>query len=335
MDCRACGPFSDGSLAVVVFFTLSGLVLSQPFLRTADRRQVMRMAIGRYPRLAIPVTAASFLALVMLLRGWCWNQAAAPIIAGSGWLGTFLHVQPQWQTWLRFSLFDAYLRYDGAQSYGPFLWTMEIEFLGSFLVFGILGLLGHTKLTRLLGCLMAAALFWHTLPFLIAFVVGLLIADLATPLRACLGRFADLVGLLLLGTAWVISALCRGAYTPVLVCLPALMLVLSVAISTPLQRLLQVPLSRWLGRVSFPLYLVHGLVICGPISWLLLHLHAIGLPDLWVAMVLVPTTLALSLLAAQAFLPIEQLAVRVSHETSTVVFARLPKTAAALRWVQH
>ncbi len=317
LDAPALGPVNDGSLAVVVFFVLSGLALSQPFLHAGDPWRVLRMALGRHARLAIPVTAASFIALVMLAQGWVFNQQAAALTLGP-WLDGFLHVVPGWGSWLKFSLFDVFLRYDGAVSYGPYLWTMQIEFMGSFLVFALLGLLGGSPVSRVAGYVMAAALLWHPRPFLVAFVAGALISEIVVS-----GRYAQLTrhcprtlgmaGLVLLLAAWIGSAALRTLYTPLLACGVALALVLGVVLNKTAQTLLQAPLSRWLGRISFPLYLVHGLVICGPTSWGILELHKLGMSGTFMVGLLVPTTIIMSLIAAWLFLPIEALAVRTSH----------------------
>jgi peptidoglycan/LPS O-acetylase OafA/YrhL len=317
LDAPALGPINDGSLAVAVFFVLSGLALSQPFLRTGDPWRVLRMALGRHARLAIPVTAASFIALVMLAQGWVFNRQAAPLTYGA-WLGGFLHVVPAWRSWLTFSLYSALLHYDGAVSYGPFLWTMQIEFMGSFLVLAILGLLGRSFVSRLTGYLVAMALLWHAAPFLVAFVPGALISEiLVCAPYAQLGcrrpGTLDVVGLTLILAAWMGSSVLRTLYTPLMACAVAFALVLGVALSKRAQIFLQTPLSRWLGRISFPLYLVHGLVICGPTSWGILELHRLGMSDALMVGVLVPATIMVSLIAACLFLPIEVLAVRASR----------------------
>src|SRR5262245_49552116 len=47
--------FLNGTMAVWVFFVVSGFSLSIGYIRRRDARALTRLAIGRYPRLAIPI----------------------------------------------------------------------------------------------------------------------------------------------------------------------------------------------------------------------------------------------------------------------------------------
>jgi len=47
----------------------------------------------------------------------------------------------------------------------------------------------------------------------------------------------------------------------------AVLLILAILISPPLRRLLSTKPLRWLGKVSFPIYLLHGIVLRTVLAW--------------------------------------------------------------------
>src|SRR3954464_10780151 len=61
-------PF-NGTLAVLVFFVVSGFSLSVRYLADGDIRPWLRIAAGRYLRLAIPIFAACLLVHLAMLAG--------------------------------------------------------------------------------------------------------------------------------------------------------------------------------------------------------------------------------------------------------------------------
>ena len=68
---------TNGELAVVMFFTISGAALSYPILiSTAPLRTLTTMAAVRYPRLTIPIAASSILAFLLVKAGWMFNTEA-------------------------------------------------------------------------------------------------------------------------------------------------------------------------------------------------------------------------------------------------------------------
>lgn len=52
-------PPTYGALAVYVFFVVSGFSISIAYVRGGSKRGVASLAVRRYPRLVIPVLAAS------------------------------------------------------------------------------------------------------------------------------------------------------------------------------------------------------------------------------------------------------------------------------------
>jgi peptidoglycan/LPS O-acetylase OafA/YrhL len=121
--------FYSGTGAVFVFFVLSGYVLTLSFLKSKDsKRKLKESLIKRYPRLAIP---AIFSCVLM----WAVLHFSVDLENVSEWFRSVGSKVP--------SLFDAI--YSGAigsfifgeAKYNPVLWTMQIELLGSLIVYFI------------------------------------------------------------------------------------------------------------------------------------------------------------------------------------------------------
>lgn len=329
---RWLGLVNDGQLAVFVFFVLSGVVLSQPLRRSRTPRRVARMALARYPRLAIPVAAVSLLALFMLRGGLMFNHAAGEIVSRPDWLGRFLQPVPTFGSWLRFSTFGVFFAYDTAQSYGPFLWTIPIELMGSIMLFGLFALPAPQQRARIATFGLCLVLTAMIAPVVTSFLCGALIAEImptGAARRLAAGRSGDGLAIAVLAVCWIASAALRPEYGTLIPTVIATALVLAVVVSRGLRVLLSSSLSQWLGRISFPLYLVHGLVICGPSSWLILRCHAAGLAPTAIALIVAPLTIIVSLLAAWLLSPLERFAVHASHRCADIALAITARMASA------
>ncbi len=314
---------NDGTLAVYVFFVLSGFVLSHQYLATRDLARVRRVAAGRYLRLTIPIAAASLISLALLACHAMVNGQASVRLHCEDWLGLFYRFAPSAWAWLRFSLMDVYLGYDVSRSYGVFLWTMPTELAGSFVIFAAMALAGPHRPMR--GAFYALSLpyLWEHQPFLLTFVYGAVLCELSLALPPLMPHLPPWVreglGLGLMLVVAVISITLRDVYSSRFCGLVATGAVAGTLLSPRLQRLLSAPVSLWLGRMSFPLYIVHSAVICSLSSALVLltrswDLHA-------TAALVIPTTLVVSLAAARAFEPVERLAVRCAHRFARLVCA--------------
>jgi len=309
---------NDGQLAVALFFVLSGFVLSHQHLLRPNLQRIRATAIGRYVRLTIPIVAASFVALVLLAIGAMFNREASVIVQRADWLGTFYTFDASFWRWLGFALFGVYFNYDYVQTYDFVLWTMPIELAGSFLIFAMVALFALGPRLRLVFGLGAVAMFAH-LPVYLAFVYGYLLANLQLAVRDQPNNrnlIGDLFGLaLIVGAGWYRMDHDGLRTTAAL----GACLVLAPVLSPLLRRLLSSPLSKWLGRISFPLYLLHPLVICSVSSYLIVTLDQLGWSLEHIALVVVPVTFVFSLGAAQLFVPIERYAIRSSHRFANYV----------------
>jgi peptidoglycan/LPS O-acetylase OafA/YrhL len=272
-------PFSsfllDGNLAVYVFFVLSGDALSAPYFRSGDRAAVTRLAAKRYFRLTIPILMTCLAVYLLMRFSLTPFREAAAVVHREDWLGRFLAFEPSLTRTLRFALVGVYVDTDPTRSQDPFLWTMSVELIGSMLVF--LVLYAWKDLTRPALCVVAAGLFLFALDSLFClFFAGIAfshwratgaLARFATPPWQRVAAFAGLVAIL--ASVWVRG---RGYHLHMMggmFC--AVVLVAVCHVHAGARRFFSSGVSRFLGRISFPVYLVQFPVLVSVTSMLILR----------------------------------------------------------------
>ncbi len=278
----------NGSCAVALFFVLSGFVLSERFISSSNIASLPDAVIRRWPRLAGPVLTVNLLS--GLLMGWgLYANTSVADHNGAWWLkGLF--------NWTPTGFHDPFAAaregavttfLSGACSYNGPLWTMHFELLGSMVVyvlsaFLVLGgkLMGRRLLLFLLGLFYLRECL--RFPFMACFILGVILAYVHT-------RFPRIVwkNSLLLITGLILSILVGGmtlqendlpdcmmkglgivsppASTAFHYFLYSCVAVyfLGVSLWCPaFSSFLSTPLLSPLGRLSFPIYLVHTPVIC-------------------------------------------------------------------------
>jgi peptidoglycan/LPS O-acetylase OafA/YrhL len=244
--------FLNGTLAVSVFFVISGFSLSIRYLETGDGRALGRIAAGRYLRLALPIIAICALTYGLLVSGLIPPAAQRPSP-----LDQFLNFTPTIEGLLSFSLLKVFVAYSGAETYDPPLWTMSYEFFSSFMVFALIVYLRPSRLRIVLLAVLLLLLAALQIYFAL-FVAGILLADLfalvgAAPPANRAGAILCGVGLLLIALphTWFAAVYIGGAG-----CLTA-----GAVLCAPVRRFFETGLSGFLGWMSFPLYLVQAAVI--------------------------------------------------------------------------
>jgi peptidoglycan/LPS O-acetylase OafA/YrhL len=279
--------FLNGTAMVVIFFVLSGYVLAQRGLRAAAPRALLDAAIKRWFRLT-PLILVSTLISYGLFRTGCYAFEDAARFSHSDWLvhfsygGFAQHDRPSLPFALWQGLWGVLLA--GDSSLDSSLWTMQIEFIGSFIVFG-LALLLRPKYRRLLAVILVGLspvlIVWR--PWYFPFILGL--AACLAPLRgrelpAWLAIGLTIVALYLAGFlvrygapgpngayAWISRITPAGLPDPrlsqiVVVCgAGALLLLIVFATENAVSRSFSPRVARILGAASFPLYVAHVLII--------------------------------------------------------------------------
>lgn len=316
--------FWDGLLAVYVFFVLSGYVLSIGFIEKRNASILTSLATRRYPRLTIPVFASCLLAYVLVHTG-CMVNHDAGALAVSPWLESFYRFDATIPSLLTFSLWRVYTD-PTADSYNAVLWTMQYELWGSLVLLASLYVLRGWR-ARVVGYTVATiACVAFDSPYF-AFAIGAALADGSVQLErfasGALARASAAIAWLVLAIALVIAAMRQGWLgTPIAMSIYAGAIVLCILLSKPLQAALTTRLSQFIGRLSFPLYLTHLLVICSWSSWLYAVLHQAGFGQVATGIAVAASTVVLAILAALAFSPVETFALRASRALWTTVSGR-------------
>ena len=278
-----------GHRAVIVFFLLSGFVLTLP-LRTGRRQRYPTFVVRRICRIYLPYVAALILAIAA-----DWVVGQRPI--GNQW------VDQSWSHPITGALVGAHLvflgQYDWSQlntAFWSLIYEMRISLVFPFIALGIMVLPGWigaaaallcsllsvtvaVLLAELFGLQAADSLAWAiTLHYLALFMVGSLLVKYLPhlekffALRSKKIRIGCIVAALLLIVALPAHKLAVVAgYWPRMLfadqladwitVLTAAVLLIGSLQSRSLQHLLHWTPVRRLGERSYSLYLVHGTVL--------------------------------------------------------------------------
>lgn len=317
--------FSAGGEAVLIFFVLSGFVLVLPVLRASSYDWVAYY-FRRSIRLYLPVVASIVFAAVLIF--------ALPEKKGNGsaWVDNFSFAVPNWRLFaMSLDIFQPDNRINNP------LWALRWEMIFSLALplfaFGAVLLrrrwiwvLGGTALLIYIGTLSNSAIF----QYLPVFLCGALLAVNADRLLDWAARIQGrpgvslawcsllLGGIILLILYWMTGPILSVAKVQSLaVSLSYLGAVIIVAVAflwRPFASFLMIAPVRWLGRVSFSLYLVHV-----PIIIAVANIFGRGH---WVETVAV--AIPSSLIVAELFARfVEQPAHRLSKRVGSAVSARV------------
>jgi len=267
----------NAGVAVDFFFIISGYVLSYSYFVKQDILIVQQNALKRYIRLAIPVLASCLLLWLFHVLGLIYRTPIPKTDMNANWLPGLIPDYLNFGHVLKYSLLDTFT---GNSRYNPVLWTMQIELLGSMMVFFIL-LATHTirnskKVWLFILFLLILSVAGSSL--LKAFLCGTLICFLQTSSARFVKIFsitwvkllALLIGIYFASFPmtgvhgaldgsiyrWIHFAdnekLFQFYYTTG--CCLILLVVLN---SRKVTRILSLKPAQFLGKVSFGLYLIH------------------------------------------------------------------------------
>ncbi|CAN5370281.1 acyltransferase [soil metagenome] len=278
---------SIGNCFVCIFFMLSGYVLTYSVLSKQRQSQFLALAAGRYVRLTLPILASSFLAYLILKSGGTAHVEVAPATNSYWWLPTLYQFTPDFAD---MSIESVYRVYQFDTNYNPALWTMRIELLGSFMVFGILALCRSVRL-RMAAYLLVSLFFFS--PYYFCFIAGMffydvrsitqrvspagkqssrIISSAITGMLFILGAFlgaypyAYTVGTWYQGLADLLVPQLGGDALVAVHLLAAALLMLAVERSVLIRRLLCGRLLQFVGRNAFSIYLLHLILIVSVFS---------------------------------------------------------------------
>jgi len=268
---------ANGHFAVLVFFAISGFVLSYPyFIGVKNERNLMIDVINRLPRLLIPVFLTGLLCFAVqsfALRLTGTEQLAA--FGEPGWVGRWNVEGWDLARLIEFLLTRVFFLYSETDTANVNLWTMPIEFAFSLLVFAIGALVLRRFDVAVLLILISAAsiVSWRTdiLEYFLkglagsVFFLGVLVAFHWEAVRSIIGRRAWTPSVLMIGGLLVSSVLIRHDMHYLLANALGLMSIfwffIGFASAKGVREKLTHPFFAFLGEISFALYLVHGSIL--------------------------------------------------------------------------
>lgn len=332
----------DGTLAVCIFFVLSGYVLSYSFFERNHDASILHRLIARPVRLCLPVTINVLVAFIFLSYGMfllegqhvTWEATGALEFIAPFEEGANRDLSPKG---LIEHIF--YLPYfptpDFARLYNGVLWTMHVEFLGSLALLGLL-LCCHRVSDRIVLSALAfcAILITFAYPWWGSYFSLLFIGSMLS-FFAAKGYLSDrkviwipslVVGLFLVndGVEFLYESLIPYGISgrPFFVGLGACMVFVAVLCSAVISRILRGQVFQFLGRISFSLYLFHPLLFFTGYATFVTLFESV---EIWVASLVAGTVvLIVSILVAALLTPlIDNVSVRASKAFSNRVVAAL------------
>jgi peptidoglycan/LPS O-acetylase OafA/YrhL len=287
----------NGAWAVCVFFVLSGYVLSHSFFseENTNHKNLGGKIVSRYFRLAIPVTASLILVWVLMVLG-LFHFSDVATLTQTKEVDQYL-VQPTLVDLLKQGFGNTL--FSDEYAYNPPLWTMSVEMIGSIGIFVIQGIFltfRHHKNAWLIRMGVYIALIALLFPtFYTGFLLGMLLCDCRNYSKSnqVLEAYAKywVPVSLIIGVA-LCSYMIRGLYSNPFKIITfnefhpyyeylyntwgAFFLIAGISYSRRATELLSTPILLALGKISFPLYLIHYTVMTSLTAYLYLNLAVEG-----------------------------------------------------------
>lgn len=302
----------DGRLAVLIFFVLSGDALSVSWFRSGDTHGTARLAIARYFRLVFPAVITCFAVYALMHLGLAYNIQAAKILHRMDWIGGHIAFEPTFGRLTQYVFSDLFFDHKFHKAFNPFLWTLEVEMVGSLMVFScvlVLSQVRHPLRLLAVTCALLAVLRAESAVFLVGMLFGALrIQGFFARIQRHRLRILAPVGFLAAIVA--ISLLHESPYTfhgfelselinqkrvhP----LWAILLVFLAYSSSHLVGLFRSRLSQFLGEISFPVYAVQFPVLVSLTSYLVIWSDRAKALDGYRAFLIGTVSIAVSILLA-------------------------------------
>lgn len=270
---------TNGTAAVTVFFVLSGFVLALPYLTKGEDGDLIRSGIKRWPRLAGPVFLATLFSYG-LFRFGLYQHKELGLLLNNSWLTTFGDSNHNSFDYSFFSavkegLFETFFLYQ--HHFNFVLWTITLELFGSYLTFMLVfSIRQTTRVGTTVAVALACAMSYYLNPNLISFICGTLLAffivDRAPRLPMLPAILLLITGAYFFGYAEPVRAyswLAGIQYGPmyrfdhiVLHTFSGLLFVLCLTSNVRISSWMTCFGFKWLGKLSFPIYLYHVPVLC-------------------------------------------------------------------------
>lgn len=156
----------------------------------------------------LPALVSIMIVFVILSLHLHQSKASTELITQSGASSTLWQFEPNIFVALNQGLWQIFTTTLDARHYNPVLWTMQYEFIGSFLVFGFLLLFGTAK-HRWIAYIILVLVFMNT--WYMGFVIGMIFADLYAHKRELATRYFN-KKIQLIGWVFLAGGLIIGGY---------------------------------------------------------------------------------------------------------------------------
>lgn len=270
--------FFSGRLSVNIFFILSGFVLSHQHFISYSQRSIYISITKRYIRLVIPVLFSTLIIFSLLQNNLIFNKEASEITKSLPWFHDFWSFNPSLESAILDGVFISFII--SSKLYNPAVWTIHYEFTGSLIVFLFMLLLSKSKYRYIAYAILS--LFTINSEYIL-FIIGVILSDIeshnqgeyiSTPLTIILLSIG-----IYLGTYPDYHKNIEGTIYALLKPLPDLLpskigatLIFFTTLRSPLlQNILTKPTFRFLGNISFSLYLIHFSIIASLTSYLFIN----------------------------------------------------------------
>jgi peptidoglycan/LPS O-acetylase OafA/YrhL len=286
--------FISGTESVMLFFLLSGFVLSLPFHRNAERQSYRGFLLKRVARIYLPYAAALLVAVFgnayyhgLNINAWFDQTWAARIdlailFQHVLFLGNYDYFAFNTAFWslvyeMRISLIF------------PFLCVLVIRMGWARAIFLAIGFGVSSLLLRVAGI---PGQTTETFKYVGFFVIGILLAEFASQIRAALSKAPThwrWVGIASSALFYSLGHLFPNVIKDASILIGASGLIVSGFSEPALTKILLSPVLQFLGRISYSIYLLHGTIL-----YLLVYAFYPRIPLGWLFLPLVVGVLAAS-----------------------------------------
>jgi peptidoglycan/LPS O-acetylase OafA/YrhL len=276
----------SGTESVMLFFLLSGFVLSLPFHRNPNRLGYRSFLVKRIARIYVPYLGALFLAV---LGNACYHGLAL-----NSWFTETWHEAPKFTTILQHVLFlGNYDYYAFNTAFWSLVYEMRISLIFPFLCTLVIRIGWFRAILLAVGLAFSSVILrfagissqtTDTFKYISFFVVGILLAQFAVPIRELLSRTPKILrfaGILLSLLFYALAHLLPGAVKDTLILIGASGFIVAGLSEPAFSKALNWPIFQFLGRISYSIYLLHGTILFllvyafygrVPLEWLFLPL---------------------------------------------------------------
>lgn len=261
----------NGNFAVRLFLVMSGYVLCLGYFRTKDKKRLLISAGKRYIRLLPPILICNVLICLLMMAGVYQNVSVSEL-TGSFWLAGFNRCEPKISEAVVEAVFGCFFL--GTNQYNGVLWTIPYLFLGAMMVYAVAWLFGEKKWRYAVYAVIGAGLLMTDYA---GVFYGFVLCDLMHTMPEMVDKLKKqkwLWWIVFLTGFYFSSYPSAGTHLegtiygilPIVMVVPfhlagTVMLVGSVLMLEPLQKIFAWKMFEKLGSISYSLYLVHFPVI--------------------------------------------------------------------------